>query len=636
MQRILNQVAIWRNRFVAIVIDLFFIPCAWLGAFWLRFDFHSWQKIYITEALFWLPIVMALQLSLFWWFGLYRGVWRFASIPDLIRILKAIAIAVLTLSTLVFLKEIRVMPRSIPILYGFILIGGVAGARTFYRWLKDYRKVFYDCQKVLIIGAGSAAEGLVRDLLRHQKHRYHPVALLDDNPTKFHRDIHGVSVVGTCEQIAFFVEKYSIDLILIAIPSANSSEMRRLVTLCESTAVPYRTLPGVHDLADGKVNINALREVALEDLLGREPVDLDWKSLSSTFQEKIIFVCGGGGSIGSELCRQLAMIGPGHLVIIEHHEFNLYAIEMELRQKFPHLSLTCLLMSITDSVAMQQVFANYRPHIVFHAAAYKHVPLLEAQARAAIYNNVIGTKILAECSAQYGVNKFILISTDKAVNPTNIMGTTKRVAEIFCQNFNDYAPTDFVTVRFGNVLDSAGSVVPLFRKQLAEGGPLTVTHPEITRFFMTIPEASQLIMQASSMGNGGEIFVLDMGEPIKISYLAEQLILLSGKVPNKDIDIVYTGLRPGEKLFEELFYAQEDHRKTLHPKIFLSPSRKADWRYFLTLLEELHAICQTSASERELKQLLCKIVPEYQVEFVAEALLVPDNIRILSLHAQHQ
>lgn len=622
MKNILQRL---RNRSIAFAYDTSVIAVAWLLAFWIRFDCRAIPPSILHQALLALPIVLALQAGIFWRYGLYRGVWRFASIPDLTRIVKASVLGTLVILMLFFfLRTIVILPRVVPLLYLILLIGGVGSARAAFRWLKDYRNIFHDSQRVLIVGAGNAGEGLIRDLMRHAKHLYHPVGLVDDHPIKQQREIHGIPVIGTCDDIALAVQQHAIDLIMIAMPSASAVALRRIVQHCESANVPYRILPSLGDLAEGFVAVKQLREVALEDLLGRDPVTLDWPGLSAEFQSKTILVCGGGGSIGSELCRQIAHFNPMVLVVVDQNEFNLYTIDMELRKQFPYLTLICLLQDIVDKVGLNHIFSTHRPHIVFHAAAYKHVPLMEGQYRAGILNNIIGTRSLAEIAVQYSVKKFILISTDKAVNPTNMMGATKRAAEIFCQNLNEHSATDFITVRFGNVLNSAGSVIPLFRQQLQAGGPLTVTHPDITRFFMTIPEASQLIMQAAFMGFGGEIFVLNMGESIKIRYLAEQMIRLAGKVPGEDIDIVYTGLRPGEKLYEELFHEHELLRPTSHVKILLANARSVFWSQWLAQLDKLEGLCQMSFNDVSLQQHLCQLVPEYAT--VIDPLKVADII----------
>jgi FlaA1/EpsC-like NDP-sugar epimerase len=395
-------------------------------------------------------------------------------------------------------------------------------------------------------------------------------------------------------------------------PSATGEEMRKLVQYCDEAGVPFQTVPSVDALVTGKVAINVLRDVSIEDILGRDPVSLDWDEIHHRLSEKTILVTGAGGSIGSELCRQVAALKPTNLVLLENSEFNLYALEMELRKRFPELKLTHCLGDVRDLVRVNQVFSSYRPDVVFHAAAYKHVPMLEDQVREAVKNNVLGTRTVALAADQYGASAFVLISTDKAVNPANVMGATKRIAEIFCQNLDTRSQTKFITVRFGNVLDSAGSVVPLFRRQIREGGPLTVTHADIERYFMTIPEAAQLILQASVLGRGGEIFVLDMGSPVPIKFLAEQMIRLSGKVPYQDIDIVITGLRPGEKLYEELFHDMERLERTAHAKIMLAHHRKVDWEVLSRAFDELQVCCEKPDTGR-LLDLLTGLVPENRI-----------------------
>lgn len=609
----------WLNRSVAITSDLIMIPGAWLGAVMLH---AGYDKKFFSSHL--LGLLIMLQVLAFFSCGLYRGLWRFASIPDVMRILRAVAIGTCAIYLLFQFKH-QVIPNALPLLYAMLLILFLSGSRILFRWMRDYRQWFVAGQRVLIIGAGSAGEGIVRDLLRLHKSSYRPVAFVDDNLVRQGREIHGVRVVGMCQDISDIVKKLNIDLILIAVPSASSTDMRRIVEFCEQTKVPFRTLPGLKDLAEGTVSFNELRQVLLEDLLGREQTQLDWDKITAAIANKIILVSGGGGSIGSELCRQIATQSPACLVIVDSNEYNLYAIDMELRKAVPNLNLHCVLCSVTDRVGIKKIFEQYHPELVFHTAAYKHVPLLEMQWRAAMFNNIVGTRVLAEKATQYGVKKFVLISTDKAVNPTNIMGATKRAAEVFCQNANFNSKTQFITVRFGNVLDSAGSVVPLFRKQLSEGGPLTVTHPEITRFFMTIPEATQLILQAASMGQGGEIFVLDMGEPIKIRYLAEQMIKLSGKVLGRDIMIQYTGLRPGEKLYEELFHENEELNTTAHSKIRRASVRRRDWNTLLNIFDEIEIACNIY-DEQTLQNYLCELVPEYKNEILSKNIARTDEL----------
>lgn len=603
-----------KNRFIAFSYDTAAIFIAWFGAYWLRFNLASIPASMLKEAWDVLPIVIAIQIISYWMFGLYRGIWRFASIPDLVRIIKAVTTAIAAIALVLFFStRVEGIPRSVFLFYGMLLIAILGGSRLLYRRLKHHINHFSDASRVLIIGAGQAGEGLVRDLLRDVTHQYNPVGFVDDDKKKQGLEIHGIRVLGKSQDIAAIVKSHRINLIMIALPSISSMQMRKIVNVCVEADVQFRTLPGLHDLADGRVSISALRAVLIEDLLGREPVSLDWKQVSESLQHKIILVSGGGGSIGSELCRQIAKLNPARLVILESCEFNLYSLELELSQKFPTLSLLPLLVDVTDRAAVQKVMSEYHPEIIFHAAAYKHVPLLQTQIRAAVRNNILGTRILAEEAVAQGVQKFILISTDKAVNPTNLLGATKRAAEILCQNFNGHSQTQFLTVRFGNVLDSAGSVVPLFRKQISQGGPVTVTHPEITRFFMTIPEAAQLILQAAIMGQGGEIFVLDMGEPIKISYLAEQMIKLAGLKLNEDIEIHYSGLRPGEKLFEELFHEGEQLISTGHAKILQAQYRLRDWNELISILNAMNQACEV-CHEASLLSLLLRLVPEYLSE----------------------
>lgn len=601
-----------QSRYIVFLHDVVMIPVAWVGAYWLRFNLDGIPPEFFHQALSMLPLVLLFQGGMFWYFGLYRGVWRFASVPDLVRIFKAVLVGVvLSAVAIFFATRLQGIPRSVFPLDAILLVMMLGTPRFVYRWLKDRRLYGRSAQNVLIVGAGYAGEMLVRDLFRDPLHAYRPVAFVDDDSAKQGKEIHGVRVAANCDAIPELARDIDAHLIMIALPSANSRQMQRIVSLCETAGLPFRSLPRMQDLVTGQVSLKDLREVKIDDLLGRETVKLDWPAITRGNQGKTILVTGGGGSIGSELCRQIARLKPKHLVVFEQSEFNLYAIELELRNAFPELHLTVLLGDISDPVAVEQVLGAYRPEVIFHAAAYKHVPLLEHQARAAVKNNVLGTRTLAALADRYGCATFVMISTDKAVNPANVMGMTKRVAEIYCQNLSARSTTHFITVRFGNVLGSAGSVIPLFQKQIAQGGPVTVTHPGITRYFMTIPEATQLILQAGAMGKGGEIFVLDMGEPVKIAYLAEQLIRLSGKKPGEDIKIVYTGLRPGEKLYEELFHESEKLAGTQHPKILLANSRSMDMTQLEKALDALVNACDASDTTR-LYAGLCELVPEHQ------------------------
>ncbi len=599
------------NRTLAIAHDLAIIPIAWLGAYWLRYNLGVIPADQLHTAVKSLLILVAVQAVAFRYYGLYRGVWRFASIPDLIRIGKAALVGMAFSAVIVFLfTRMEGVPRSVFPLYGLLLVVFLGSSRLAVRWSKD-RHIYKDeGRRVLIVGAGKAGEMLVRDLLRSRGEVYEPVGFVDDSLHKQGREIHGVRVLGSCNEMIDFAERLSVDLIVLALPSANSRQIRRLVELCEKTGVPFRTLPPMDRLMSGEVTLNQLREVSIDDLLGREPVALNWQAIELELKDKKVLVTGAGGSIGSELCRQIATLAPGHLILLDSSEFNLYTIEMELTKRFPKLRITRSLNDVVDRAAIERMFDENRPQIIFHAAAYKHVPMLEDQVRQAVRNNVLGTRTVAEMADRFGCEAFVMISTDKAVNPANVMGTSKRAAEIFCQNLNRRSQTRFVTVRFGNVLGSAGSVVPLFQQQIESGGPVTVTHREITRFFMTIPEACQLILQASVMGTGGEIFVLDMGEPIKIAYLAEQMIRLSGKIPDEDIDIVYTGLRPGEKLYEELFHEMEALRSTVHEKILLASHREVDWQRLSDMVDGMVIACN-QCDEPRLRSLLSEMVPEW-------------------------
>jgi FlaA1/EpsC-like NDP-sugar epimerase len=612
---------LWRFRSRAAVFshDLLMVPIAWFGAYWLRFNLDDIPEGFFHQALMLLPIVMIVQGGMFWHFGLYRGIWRFASIPDLMRILKAVIAGVVVAATVSFiLTRLQNVPRSVFILDGILLALLLGGPRFIYRWSKDRhiyrraqdnRRYVQDKKNALIVGAGKAGEMLARDLLRDFTSAYQPVAFVDDNPGKIGKEIHGLPVDGSCNEIPEIASRLGVELILIALPSATSRQLRRIVEICETTGLTFRTLPYMRDLVSGRASLKDLRDVRIEDLLGRESVKLDWGAITQSTHHKTILVTGGGGSIGSELCRQIAKLNPARLIMLERSEFNLYTIELELQQNFPNLSVVAILGDICDAVTVEHVLRTYKPTSVFHAAAYKHVPMLEGQARAAVANNVLGTRTLASLADRYGCESFVMVSTDKAVNPANIMGASKRVAEIYCQNLNVRSKTRFITVRFGNVLGSSGSVIPLFQQQIARGGPVTVTHPEITRYFMTIPEACQLILQASVIGQGGEIFVLDMGEPVKIAYLAEQLIRLSGKKPGEDVEIVYTGLRPGEKLYEELFHDAEKLAETSHPKIMLARCRQVDRGALEQALDAMQTACSVN-DDAKLRELLVKLVPE--------------------------
>jgi len=603
------RTALYRWRVV--LHDLLWIPIAWFGAYWLRSNLETIPQVFLDTCLTLLPYVFVVQLLVNFAVGLHRGEWRFVSLPDLSKIVKAVVFGTACIAFTAFVvTRLNLVPRSIFIFYALLLAAGMGGTRLAYRLYKDRHFSSRSGRKVVIIGAGSAGEQLVRDLRRNFPKKYNVIAFLDDDDAKIGRQIHGVPVVASVDVIEDVVDRWGVDLALLAAPSAKDDEMQRIVNLCEKTEIEYRTLPGVHELLSGKVSLTDLREVRIEDLLGREPVDLDWHRIKSNLQNKTVLVSGAGGSIGSELCRQLAAINPAHIVLFEQSEFNLYSIESELDEAFPDVKVTPILGDIVDKVAVENAFRLFKPQVIFHAAAYKHVPLLEGQTREAIKNNVIGTRTIADTALEYNCETFVLISTDKAVNPSSLMGACKRAAEIYCQMLARQSDSKFITVRFGNVLGSAGSVVPRFQKQIRRGGPVTVTHPDMTRYFMTITEATQLILEASVVGSDGRIYVLDMGQPVKIVDLAEQLIRLSGKELGRDINIEFTGLRKGEKLYEELFHCDEDITDTKHDKLLLAKTRDVNSDKVQIVYQQFtEAVIEDNCIE--LNEGLKELVPEY-------------------------
>ncbi len=595
--------------------DLIWVVAAVWLAFWLRFNLGDIPSAYVSALRLLIEIALPVQAMFFWYFGLYRGIWRFASLPDLLRILQSVLLGAVTTFIIMFIwQRLEGMPRSVLILYPVILAMGLAGPRLFYRWLKDHHLHLSttERERALLIGAGQAGELLVRDLLKSGP--YEPVGFLDDIDRRQGQEIQGIRVIGKISDMERVICDMAVNVVLLAIPSASHQTIQSIVSRCQKLSIPCRTLPSVADLADGRVEVSRLRQVQIEDLLGRDTIKLDDTGIHLLLADRCVLVTGAGGSIGSELCRQILSHKPSHLLLLDHGEFNLYSIERELLLSADARAcrIKALLGDIRDGDRMRWLFEHFQPAIVFNAAAYKHVPLVEQNPAEGVKTNVLGTCQLANLAVEAGVEKFIQISTDKAVNPTNVMGASKRSAEIYCQNLDRRSDhTAFITTRFGNVLGSAGSVVPLFRSQIEAGGPVTVTHPDITRYFMTIPEAVALILQAATMGNGGEIFVLDMGEPVKIADLAEQMIRLTGLEPGHDIEIKYTGLRPGEKLYEELFHEAEELQTTSHPKIMLSGSREVDWAEMQLQLKTLRLACSSRdipLLHKELKQL----VPEFR------------------------
>ena len=613
-----KSLALLVYRWRIILHDMLVIPIAWIFAYWLRYDLDVIPYGFLRTAIYTLPVVVSVQTVTNIFIGVHRGEWRFVSLLDLSLIFRAVLVGTTAIALTLFFVTERLMfvPRTVFILYPLILLALMCGSRLIYRLLKDRHFSTHSGRKVLIIGAGAAGEQLLRDLHRNHPNRYNIVAFLDDDPVKIGREIHRIPVVASPDVLQDLIYRWGIDLVLIAVPSANDEQMQRLVALCEKTGVEFRTLPGAHELLSGAIQLDDFREVRIDDLLGRDPVKLDWQRIKHSLSEKTVLVTGAGGSIGSELCRQLASVCSAHLVLFDQSEYNLYRIEEELREQFPDIKLTTLLGDVCDKAAARHVFEHYRPAAVFHAAAYKHVPLLEGQVREAIKNNALGTRIVADLAHEMHVEKFVLISTDKAVNPSSLMGACKRVAEIYCQQLASLSETKFITVRFGNVLGSAGSVVPKFQKQIKRGGPVTVTDPQMTRYFMTITEAAQLILEASAMGEDGRIYVLDMGEPVLISELAEQLIRLSGKEPEVDVKITYTGLRPGEKLHEELFHNDESLTSTEYEKIHLAATRHVDPKLVDQVFDNI--VKKLNNYDSGLSECINALVPEYQIPDAAQ------------------
>jgi len=537
---------------------------------------------------------LIIKILVFAYFKQFQGWWRYVGISDLLAIVKASLVSTLILVVLwfgllsaeplrIYLRDLTTISQAVFILDMFatvVLLGGLRMAVRLYHEEFSTEQAG-KLKKFLIIGAGNAGEALLREIHRMPVEQYEVIGFIDDDPAKQGMNIHGIPVLGRVDQLPQICKKQEIDEIAIAMPSATAKQMRRVVQICEGAKIHFRTVPSVADIASGKFKVSQIRDIDINDLLGREAIQLDLDMIEQYIKGKVVLVTGAGGSIGSEMCRQVCYFAPKHLLLLEQAENALFFIDRNLRASFPQVSMELLICDITDKKRVEQIFERFKPEVVIHAAAHKHVPLMEANPGEAIKNNVVGTKTVADAADKFGASSFVMISTDKAVNPTSIMGSSKRIAELYIQDLGKTSKTHFVTVRFGNVLGSNGSVVPIFKNQIAAGGPVTVTHPEMRRYFMTIPEASQLVLQAAAMGKkGGEIFVLDMGEPVKIVDLAKELITLSGFRPGEDIEIIFTGTRPGEKLFEELSIKGEDMVPTRHPKIGI-------WQRNVTLSREL-------------------------------------------------
>ncbi|MBU5294115.1 polysaccharide biosynthesis protein [Anaerosalibacter bizertensis] len=603
-----------KRNIILIFLDIVLINLAYILALYLRFDGRIPQffmENYINNAI----AISLIKIVVFYFFKLYKSIWKFASIDEMIEIVLASIVANAIVIAYMTLSEAK-LPRSIYLMTPVLDMALVGGVRFSYRALSRVKngvpKYAAHCKRVLIVGAGSAGSMIIKELRNHQRLNSLPVAIVDDDLTKQGQSINGVPIVGTRKDIPKVCKDESIDEIIIAIPSANKKEIREIVNETRKTSCKTKIVPGIYELIDGQVSIKEIRDVEIEDLLGREEICLDMNKICGYIENKRVLVTGGGGSIGSELCRQIARFGPEELMILDIYENNAYDIQNELLRKYDDLNLKVLIASVRDKERVEEIIQSEKPDVVFHAAAHKHVPLMEENPEEAIKNNVFGTLNVVQASDTYNVKKFVLISTDKAVNPTNVMGATKRICEMIIQSINKESSTEFVAVRFGNVLGSNGSVIPLFKKQIAEGGPVTVTHPEVIRYFMTIPEACQLVLQAGSMAKGGEIFILDMGEPVKIMDLAKDLIRLSGFEPDVDIPIEITGLRPGEKLYEELLLDEEGISDTGHNKIFIGKPIFTDYNYLIEELEKLKDITNTGDIEK-IKQSIKKIVPTYEI-----------------------
>lgn len=616
----------WGRRRLArksllVACDIITVAVSHIAALLLLYNFHMaavpvgcWQALRLL-----LPVDMVISLLVFWRLRLYQGVWTFASIQELANVLlSGIMVAWLQLGALLVAKAVAGWSFGLPplfyVLQFFLLMTGVGGVRFAYRLLR-YIRTLRSAHKqsdtvVMVIGAGSAGSAIIQELLTSTKVHYRIACVIDDNAYKWGSFIRGCKIEGGRDRIRAMVEKYGVQEIMVAMPSASRKEVREILEICKDTGCSLKTLPGMYQMINGEVSVSQLRRVDVEDLLGRDPIRVDIEGIMGYVKDQVVLVTGGGGSIGSELCRQIASHQPRQLIIFDIYENNAYDIQLELKRRYPDLRLEVLIGSVRNEERIRSLFETYRPDIVYHAAAHKHVPLMEDSPNEAIKNNVFGTYNTAQAAGQYHAKKFVLISTDKAVNPTNIMGASKRLCEMIIQMMNGRYDTEFVAVRFGNVLGSNGSVIPLFRKQIEAGGPVTVTHPDIIRYFMTIPEAVSLVLQAGAYAKGGEIFVLDMGEPVKIADLARNLITLSGYKPDVDIAIEYTGLRPGEKLFEEMLMDEEGLSETNNKLIFIGKPIRFDEAQLEEGLTQLKVAAYHESSQ--IREIVSRIVPTYQ------------------------
>ena len=604
------------RRTCLIIYDIISIALASYVAILWRYDFHLDEipRHFMQPIERFLPINILLALVIFYFMRLYNSLWAFAGETELQNIVMGCVLSTLVdaAGLQLFKVTTRAVPRSYYPAYMAVLVVCIFTSRfsyRFFRGLKHKQQNKKNLISVMVIGAGEAANLIIKEIVNSNFSTMVIKCIIDDDKGKWGKYIQGIKVVGGRDKIVECADIYDVDEIIVAMPSAPRTEIREILDICKDTNCKLRSLPGMYQLVNGEVNVSKLRDVELEDLLGRDPISVDMDSILGYVQGKVVLVTGGGGSIGSELCRQIATHRPKQLVIVDIYENSVYDVQQELKQKYPELNLMVLIASVRNTNRMNYIFSKYKPDIVYHAAAHKHVPLMEDSPTEAIKNNVFGTFKTAQAAAMGGVQRFVMISTDKAVNPTNIMGASKRICEMIIQTFDKHYDTEFVAVRFGNVLGSNGSVIPLFRKQIAAGGPVTVTHPDIIRYFMTIPEAVSLVLQAGAYAKGGEIFVLDMGEPVKILSLAENLIKLSGYRVGEDIKIEFTGLRPGEKLYEELLMDEEGMKDTANRMIHIGKPIEVDEHVFFTQLKELKDECQIENSD--IRPLIKKIVPTY-------------------------
>lgn len=601
------------KRILLVAYDIIAVVASSLLALFIRYEgnYAAIPSKYVVKSLQYIPVIIIVTAIVFYWFRLYSSLWTYAGAPELINITFACALSALTQMTVMVLFGVQ-MPRSYYILYGVALWMLVFLSRFSYRGIRTLIKRQESgaaTSKVMIVGAGAAGNLLVKEIRNSDHVSKRVVCIVDDDRFKEGSYLHGVKVMGNRQNIQELVKQYHIDEIIIAMPSAPAKEIKEILDVCKETGCDLKRLPGVYQLVNGEVGISKLKEVDVNDLLGREPVKVDLSAIMDYVAGKVVLVTGGGGSIGSEICRQVAGHNPKMLVLVDIYENTTYDIQNELKNRFPDLNLVVLIASVRNTKRMDMIFETYRPDIVYHAAAHKHVPLMEDSPNEAVKNNVLGTWKVVQAADKWKVKRFVMISTDKAVNPTNIMGATKRICEMIIQTYNSRSRTEFVAVRFGNVLGSNGSVIPLFKRQIEQGGPVTVTHPDIIRYFMTIPEAVSLVLQAGAYAKGGEIFVLDMGEPVKIADLARNLILLSGHKPGEDIQIIYTGLRPGEKLYEEMLMHEEGLQDTENKLIHIGKPIKMDEDHFMMQLENLKDYVVQEPTD--IRNWVKEIVPTY-------------------------